>query len=277
MLAMKVSDKQKTLLLFFVIAFAVSWLIEIPLVAMKQGWIHLNLPFILHYAAAFGPALAALVVSWKQRSDNIQKLLDGLSKWKVGLGWFLFALLSPALLFGLSLLLVVITGDKDTYLQLPGRLDYLPDLGVVGGLFVWVFTFGLGEEIGWRGFALPRLQKNRTALTASLIVGVIWTFWHLPFFFYKESYMNMGLLTGFPLFLLSIIAASVVLTWLYNSTNGSLLMVILFHGLFNFFSASGAGGGLTAAIMSGAVMIGAFLVIIIYGPANLSARIKQVA
>jgi membrane protease YdiL (CAAX protease family) len=133
----------------------------------------------------------------------------------------------------------------------------------------------LGEEIGWRGFALPRLQQHYSALTATLILGVVWACWHLPAFFYRDTYVAMGFIGGFPILLLSIIAASIIFTWLYNSTQGSLLIVILFHALFDFLSVSQAGGSNVAAIMSAGVMIGAVLIVILFKPANLSREHKQ--
>jgi len=90
-------------------------------------------------------------------------------------------------------------------------------------------------------------------------------------------YVAMGLIAGLPLLLLSILAASIVFTWLYNSTRGSLLLVILFHALFDFLSVSRAGGGNVAAIMSAGVMIWAVLVVILFKPATLSHQKKQTA
>jgi membrane protease YdiL (CAAX protease family) len=158
-----------------------------------------------------------------------------------------------------------------------GEVDYLPYLGIVGAFILWLLTFGLGEELGWRGYALPRLQKRRSALTATLILGVAWAFWHLPAFFYKDTYVAMGLMAGLPLLLISILAASIVFTWLYNSTPGSLLMVILFHAVFDFLSVSRAGGDNVAVIMSAVVMVWAVLVVILFEPANLVHEKKQTA
>jgi membrane protease YdiL (CAAX protease family) len=154
-------------------------------------------------------------------------------------------------------------------------VEYLPYLGIGGAFLLWLLTFGLGEELGWRGFALPRLQRGHSALTATLMLGLVWALWHLPAFFYKDTYVAMGLAAGLPLLLLSILAASIVFTWLYNSTHGSLLTVIVFHALFDFLSVSKAGGGSVAAIMSAVVIIGAALVVIVFKPANLSPATKQ--
>lgn len=269
--------KQHAVLAYFVLAFALSWSIEIPLAAAAQGWLHVSIPAALHYLAAFGPMLAAVIITAATEGrPGLRQLFAGLVQWRVSLGWILWAL-SPIVLYGLAVIVGYATNRTWPNLTLLGAVDDLPYLGVVGALVLWLLTFGIGEELGWRGFALPRLQKNHTALTATLILGVVWAFWHLPAFFYRETYMAMGLVAGFPLLLLSIVAASIIFTWLYNSTRGSLLMVILFHALFDFLSVSRAGGGAIVAIMSAGVMIWAVLIVILFKPANLAQMQKHTA
>jgi membrane protease YdiL (CAAX protease family) len=86
--------------------------------------------------------------------------------------------------------------------------NYMPYLGM-WALVLWVLTFGFGEEIGWRGFALPRLQKGRSALAASVIVWVMWVVWHIPSFFYLDTYMKLGL-AMLPMFALGVLAGAIV-------------------------------------------------------------------
>ncbi|MCX6048860.1 MAG: type II CAAX endopeptidase family protein [Chloroflexi bacterium] len=270
--------KQHPVVAYFILAYALSWAVEIPLAVSAQGWLRVPVPPALHYLASFGPLLAALIVTAAtEGSSGLRQLLAGLLKWRVGLGWILFAILSPIILFGIAAVVGYATQEKWPNLALLGEVAYLPYLGIVGAFILWLLTFGVGEEVGWRGFALPRLQQKYSALTATFILGIVWAFWHLPAFFYRDTYMAMGLVTGLPLFLLSILAASLVFTWLYNSTRGSLLMVILFHALFDFLSVSKAGGGNAAAIMSAAVMIWAVLIVVVFKPANLSHEKKQTA
>jgi membrane protease YdiL (CAAX protease family) len=87
-----------------------------------------------------------------------------------------------------------------------------------------------GEEIGWRGYALPRLQANLSALTSALIVGVMWALWHLPLFFIAGLPQT---LLPFVLFLVWIVSQSVIFTWVYNGTQGSLLFAIVLHAAIN--------------------------------------------
>jgi membrane protease YdiL (CAAX protease family) len=95
---------------------------------------------------------------------------------------------------------------------------------------VGLFTGGLDEELRWRGYALPRLQQRYGALAASLLLGVIWAGWHLPNWFLPDS--NQAA-TSFPIFVVGAVALSIILAWLYNSTGGSLLLVILAHTIFD--------------------------------------------
>ena len=269
--------KRHPVVAYFVLAYAISWAIELPLAAVAQGWLHVPVPFGLHYLAAFGPMLSALLVTAATEGrPGIRQLLAGLLKWRVGFGWMIFSVLGPIALFVIAALVGYATQGTGPNLWLLGEVDYLPYLGPAGAFLLWLLTFGLGEEIGWRGYALPRLQKNRNAQTATLIVGAVWTFWHLPAFFYRETYMAMGV-AGLPLFFMSILAASIVFTWIYNGTRGSLLMVILFHALFDFLSASKAGGDSVATLMSVVVTVWAVLVVILFKPTNLSRQPKQIA
>lgn len=269
--------KQHALIAYFILAYAFSWAVELPLAATAQGWLHLPLPLSLHYLASFGPALAALLmVAATEGRQGVRQLLGRVVQWRVGLGWMLFAILAPIGLFGAAALVGAAATQRGPNIALLGEVDYLPAIGVGGALVLWLVTFGLGEEIGWRGYALPHLQKRHSALTATLIIGVLWALWHIPAFFYKDTYVAMGLVAGLPLLLLSIIAASVVFTWLYNGSGGSLLVVIIFHALFDLLSVSRAGGESVAAVMSAGVMIWAVVLVLYFKPARLSPDAKQV-
>lgn len=264
------------LLLYFLLAYAISWAIEIPVALSIQGVISARVPPSLYYFASFGPFLAALVVTIAaEGSSGVRRLFAGLAKWRVGKDYVIFAILTPPILFGVAVLFSRLLQGAWPDLSLLGNIDYLPHLGILGVLGLWLLTFGLGEETGWRGFALPRLQESRSAFSAALIIGVLHTFWHLPAFFFRDTYIAMGLL-GLPMLLVSVVSASFILTWLYNGTRGSLLMVVVFHGLFNFFSVSEAGGEGAAIIMSAVVVFWAVRVIKVYGRENLAPAEKWV-
>ena len=121
-------------------------------------------------------------------------------------------------------------------------------------LFVAIFFGGgpLGEEIGWRGFALPRLQARFGPLRASLILGLLWAFWHLPHFLTSAQRGGPGmslsvLYFNLPVFLVMVVALSIVFTWVFNRTEGSLFIAMLLHASINTFA--GVTGLFTASIV----------------------------
>ena len=265
------------LLLYFLLAYAISWAIEIPVALSIQGVISAQVPPALYYFASFGPFIAALVVTiTADGSSGVRRLFSGLAKWRVGIGYAIFAILAPPILFAIAVVVSRLLQGAWPDLSLLGDIDYLPRPGILGVLGLWLLTFGLGEETGWRGFALPRLQAGRSAFSAALLIGVLHTFWHLPAFFFRDTYTAMGLLLGLPMLLVSVVSASFIMTWLYNGTRGSLLMVVLFHGLFNFFSVSEAGGESAAIVMSAVVVFWAVRVVNVYGRENLAPAKKWV-
>ena len=267
--------KQHPLLAFFILADFFSWIFTIPMIARVQGMINQPVPFSLHYLTAYGPMLAAIIVTIIcNGKTGIRELFGHIVKWRVGWTWLLISAFSPLLLWAVSALAVYAAVGSWPDLKLFGQVSYLPYLGI-GTWILWILNSGMGEEIGWRGFALPRLQKKYSALKATLILAGCWIIWHFPFFFYLESYKEMGI-AMFPVFAIGVTAGAVVFTWLYNSTQGSILMVILWHGSFNFITATQAGKGTAAAIASTLVMIWAMFVIIIYRSANLSRLPKHI-
>lgn len=273
---MSVWSTERSLVLYFLLAYGLSWAVEIPIALSKQGIINIEIPLAVHYLASLGPFLAALIVGiLSEGFASVRSSLSGLTKWRVGRDYALFAILAPPLLFAVAVIVSRIVQGVWPDLRLLGQVDYLPYLGILPALVLWLLTFGFAEEVGWRGFALPRLQANYSAYAASLILGGLWALWHAPAFFYRDTYMAMGFLV-FPMVLVSVLAASVVHTWLYNGTRGSLLMVVLFHGLFDFFSVSSAAGASGAIVMSVAIVFWAVRVIQLYGPATLAPVDKPV-
>ena len=137
-------------------------------------------------------------------------------------------------------------------------VNFLPDLGLAAWM-LW-FVTSCGEETGWRGFALPRLQQRHSALNATLRLTIGWAVWHLPAFFYLPSYAAIGL-AAIPGFFIGIGAGAIVLTWLYNSSGGRMLPAILWHASFNWVTASPHSSGLTAAVVSTVVIAWAAIIL----------------
>lgn len=266
--------RQHQLVTYLILTYAISWIIVAPLIASAQGFIDVPVPFALHYLNDYGPLLAALITAGiTSGAEGIRDLTRRMVRWRVGLGWVLVAAFSPLAVYGIAVGIVVGLGDPPPDLSRLGTILYIPYLGWVGWVF-WILTAGIGEESGWRGYALPKLQSRMSALSATLIVTLFWVGWHLPRFFYYGAYMQLGF-SVLPLVAHGFLAMSIVLTWLYNSTRGSILMVALFHGSYNFWAASGGAGGLVISTIDALFIIWAVGVVVAFRPANLSYQGKH--
>jgi len=220
--------------LFFLIAYGFSWIFWIPQALGAQG---MALPegalaFLssLFNPAAFGPLIAALVMTfledgWKGAVGLLKRGVDFRFK-KI---WLLPILFLPPLIFMGAIFLSVFTGAT------PLDLSVLTNPGfALIAFFVILLTAGpLQEEFGWRGYALPRLQARFDALVSSLILGVLWWLWHLPLVFIPDKFM-VGSLPLFGALLVEMTLMTVLFTWIYNNTGGSILAAMLFHASMNW-------------------------------------------
>jgi uncharacterized protein len=256
--------RKHPLIVYFILAYLISWAIWSPLVLSARGLVQLQIHPAWHLAGAFGPFLSALIIT-SLTGGSVRELVKHIWQWRTGLRWWLVAL-SPLAIY---LVAVLINGLIEGSFNFGGfgNINELPSLSWPVGWLVMVLTFGLGEETGWRGFALPRLQRGRSALSATLILVIFWLGWHAPMFFYKESFIEMGF-PGALGWAVSLAFGAILLTWLYNSTRGSILMVIIWHGTFD--GAVSATGGNIAMIASIMVIIWAIVVVRHYGVAELS-------
>ena len=260
------------LIAYFGLAYAISWIIVLPLVAYAQGFLEVPIPFALHYLNDYAPLLAAIIVTGiASGTDGIRELFRRMIRLNVGFAWVLVAAFSPLVLFGITAGITVFAmGGAPPDLGLLGELPYLPYLGLSGWIF-WLLTVGLGEESGWRGYALPKLQADMSAISATLIVTLFWVLWHLPRFFYFDGFLDQGF-SVLPLFALQQLLLAILLTWLYNSGRGSILAAALFHSGFNFFLASPADVGEMAVVIRGLLIVWVIAVIVAFKPTNLSAK-----
>lgn len=267
------SRRSRGFVWYILIAYFISWGIEIPLALQAQGFASLDVPFSLHYLAAFGPFIAGLIMTWRESGvEGVKDLGARMIRWRVAPVWWVVAL-SPVLFFLATAGVMRLLQGTWLDFQMLGRVDFLPDLGAAAAL-LWLATYGFGEEAGWRGYLLPRLQRNCSAWRATIVLWIIWAIWHVPSFFYLHTVSGAGTLIGF---LLGVLAGAILLTWLYNSSNGSILIIAVWHGLFDYVTAcTECKAGSIAAVLSTLVMIWAVVAVPLFKPANLSHRAKQV-
>ncbi len=223
-----VRRSSKQLMIFFVMTFAWSWTCWLltPVVQADSSFAASALFFL----EVFGPSLAAAcLVCMTSGRAGLRTWLARCLKWRGRWAWMTLAFLSP---------LAVLTLAAAVHLLLGGVMPPSPAAGHVGLLianFGLVFLVGgpLGEEFGWRGFALPSLIDYFGWRTASVVLGGIWGVWHLPLFFVAGSAQNQGSIAAF--FVL-IVATSVFYTWLYIRSAGSLLPVLVLHTASNWWT-----------------------------------------
>lgn len=251
--------RRHPLIAFFILAYALSW----------WGWVLYSFDHSLPPVASFGPFLAALAVLAITRGrSGVGGLMRSMVRWRVSPAWYAAALCLPiALSVSATVLNVTLGAQAPSLAELGSWVGLLPTFALI------LLVPGLGgtwEEPGWRGYALPKLQERYSALSASLILGVLWAIWHLPL-------MVAGQIAYSDLVL--VIAASVVTAWIFNNAGGSVLIVMLFHAMNNTVS-----GSFFSPMFSGADSIRqswllallwcavALIVIVVAGPANLSRK-----
>jgi uncharacterized protein len=252
---------------FFALSYAISWLIWLPLYGPALGIAGLPVLPFHHALGAFGPLLAAFTANAVFRGKRVRGLLGSMFEARSVL-MLLIALLAPFLLLLITLL---ISGDiQQVSLDDIGGSVEFPQWSM-GLFFLYnVFTFGYGEETGWRGYALPLLQRQFNALNASLILTVFWAGWHWPLFLYRPGYTTMDI-AGATGWLLSLLTGSVLLTWLYNSSKGSILVCAIFHATIDIAFTSKGINPVAMSYLGVLVTIWGILIVLLKKPKNLSA------
>jgi membrane protease YdiL (CAAX protease family) len=223
------------LVYYFLIAYAGTWLVTVPLAlsANGVGLLPFGIPdgslFFVSAAWVFlGPTLAALIMTGTTEGRaGIRRLLDRYVLWRVGLRWYLVILIGPPVIILLTT--IVLPGALASF-QTLAPLD--PLVLVVSFPLVLIFGGPLFEEGGWRGFALPRLQRLHGSFVGSLILGILWACWHLPLF-WITVWGTPPTILNMVLYVPSVIFMTIVYTWVFNNTKGSLLIIILLHTSFD--------------------------------------------
>ncbi len=210
-----------------VLAMALALL---PITAVKMG----ALPSGASQLGALSASLAAIILTAIESGrSGIRELLRRILVWRVGVGWWAFVLLFPVAPSVLALYVFHGLGGPEV-----DWTTLKPIVEVVPMILVLSVMAGLGEEFGWRGFALPRLQARYNALSSSLIVGALWGIWHVPLFMAEGTSQHAWLMQGGWLlavggYVAYCMAWSVQFTWVFNNSGGSVLLASVMHGAGN--------------------------------------------
>ncbi|HYI10435.1 MAG TPA: type II CAAX endopeptidase family protein [Thermoanaerobaculia bacterium] len=211
------------LVLFFLIVFAITWSCFLAVAALPGLGL---LRTLLLFAGVFAPAFVAIgLIAWAGGSSAVAALLRPLFHWQVGARWYLFATgYMAAIKLSVAVLHRGLTGEWPRFGTEPWYLLLAATLAstMIGGQ--------AGEEIGWRGYALPRLAARVGFPAASVVLGLIWALWHLPLFFVSGADTRGQ---SFVVYVVQVTSISVAIAWLYVRTGGSLLLTMLMHSAIN--------------------------------------------
>lgn len=264
--------KRHSLIIGILLMYLLTWPIDLA----NSGVLPFQVPFVVALLVGYGIVFATLIMTGLTLGTNgVIALLKRFLIWRVGWKWYLVPFLLVPFIYLIILLLN--TWFSQTPIDFSTVLAY-DIFGPEANLLLLIIPFLIsdaitnGEEIGWRGYVLPRLQAKYSALTASLILGVIWGLWHLS----KPAFILHWDSVLFGWYLVQTLALTVVYTWLYNNTKGSLLLVTLFHAATNTVAvflplSSTVTSDLRAQMIETLIwMIVAIVVVFIAGPARLS-------
>jgi membrane protease YdiL (CAAX protease family) len=219
--------KRHPLVIGILLMFVLTWPIDLA----NAGFLPFQVPFGVYILLGWGFIVASLcMTALTLGKGGAIALLKRFLIWRVAWKWYLAAfLLLPSLQLGAVLLNAALTRTPVDFSTVFAYKIFGPsaELALLILPFFLFDAIANGEEIGWRGYVLPRLQSRYSALASSLIVGLIWGLWHLP------KHLPHWDTLSFVFFMVAVLARAVLYTWLYNNTRGSLLLTTLFHASAN--------------------------------------------
>ncbi len=251
----------KPLVYFFILSFILAWMLMSIGVVQNYGLVRFYIPlepFII--LGSWTPNIAAFLVLGLivRRREGIKHLILGWAKWKVSPLWYLVTL-SPILLSVITLGIY-----RLLYGVFPTTELFTNPTLLLPLLLMLILTGATGEQLGWRGFALPWLQTKMSALLSSIVLGLIWSFWHIPLWFAGIGHES------FPFWAYTIIGVSfsILVTWACNNTRGSMLIASLFHLFLNF--GVSMIDPIATPLLSIVFALYALIIVMIFGPRKLS-------
>lgn len=217
--------------LFFVITISWTWTFWILVALQENALLSVGVPSgLLEILGAAGPMLTAIVLTARLEGGRaVGRLLGRLLHFRIRWYWWIIALVVPFIVHWTPVLIADVAGGLEAgYTNFGGPLPMALVM-----LLPWFVLFSL-EEVGWRGFALPRMQERRSALSAGFLLGVGWGFWHVPLAFIPGQYEGaVSPWTKIIVMFAFMIAMSLLWTWIFNNTGGSLIMANFFHVFIN--------------------------------------------
>ncbi len=266
--------KKHPLLSFAILAYLITAVVDLPVYTTPLGVFPFTMPEALQFGinavGTFGPTIAAIIVAWTiSGMSGVRDVLKRLTIWKVGLKWYAAAIGIPLIAFAcIAFLYPIVTGtapqvEKDAMAW-----------ALSAGLAVIFTIFGgpLGEESGWRGFALPRMLKKWDAFTASVLLGLLWFGWHLPSYINPVMFESSGGSTGIIIFAVFTVALTILMTWVFQNAKGSTFLTFLFHGannllffLYLFYPGINYHSPIVIGTAAAVYLAGAVLVVAYYG------------
>lgn len=221
---------------FFGIALGWSWLFWISAILLGVS-IETPVGLILALLGLLGPMAAGITCTYlvhdkEGRRDYWQRIIDIR---RIGAKWFLVIFLFVPILIALAVLLDILSGGSGSAWE-EAALKIFATPWMIIPIALSNFMVGPMEEFGWRGYAQDCLQARWNLVTSSMNLGIVWSLWHLPLFFIRDTYQyNLGAGSqSFWLFMIGIIPLTFVFTWIFNNTNRSTLAAMLFHFMVNF-------------------------------------------
>lgn len=254
--------------IFFVLAFALTWLFQIPLVLDARGMLPFHVPGFFVFLQGPMPGIAALLMAGLVSGRaGVLDLLRRVIRWRVGIVWYVIAIFGSGILYmGAVFGSTLLGGAAPVVPSL--SLTLLAGIGIQMAIYL-IFNW---EDIAWRGFAATRLQATQSALVTAIILGVVEGAFHIPLFFAPTSSQADS---PFLSFMLLSIAGVVILNWVFNNTRGSVLLAMLFHAAANTWTdvlPIPPGTGLGWTVWAVVFTVVAVVLVLVYGARYLSRK-----
>ncbi len=228
--------RQHAFIVYVILAVIISWF----------PWYTTGTGFFV-----FGASIAGVItIAITSGKDGLRDLTQRALRWRVAFRWWAVALFFTGFLALPAIVINYALGGS-----LPSFAFFSQDWYMIPVFFLITMIGGpLGEEFGWRGFALPNLQRKWGPMVASIIIGIVWALWHLPQFFRPETFHAQIGLQFLPIYMIAEITLAIIITWVYNKTGSSLLVGgIILHNADNFWGVTlFTNATMTTAFQSGA-------------------------